>query len=72
MAKDKRLQTATFNVRPGIHRVHTFRSHVRAMRKHPDGKRLIVVLASGKAYISNAKMTRWRKLSSRAGDASGR
>lgn len=40
--------------------VHRFRSNVVAMKNFRD--RLIVVLANGKAYRSNAKATRWYRI----------
>lgn len=46
--------------RPGVKKLHTFRSRIVAMAIHGD--RIIVILANGKAYISNKKHTRWRKV----------
>lgn len=52
---------STFSTRPGSQYLHRFRSNVAAMTLTPD-ERMVVVLASGKAYISNKKLTRWRLL----------
>lgn len=44
--------------RPGIERLHTFRSRIWNMTSYIDG-RIIVILQSGKCYISNKKHARW-------------
>ncbi len=47
--------------RPGVKCLHRFRSNVVAMTVFRE--RIIVLLDSGKAYRSNAKLTRWYKIS---------
>lgn len=47
--------------RPGIKRLHTFRSNVANMTSHKG--RILVVLENGKAYRSNRDVTRWYKIS---------
>lgn len=46
--------------RPGIKRLHTFRSNVTNMTSYKG--RILVVLANGKAYRSNLKVSRWYKI----------
>lgn len=50
----------TLHKRPGIKRLHTFRSQVTSMASHKG--RILVVLENGKAYRSNLKATRWYKI----------
>ena len=46
--------------RPGIKKLHTFRSQVVSMTTFSG--RIVVILANGKSYRSNDKVTRWYKL----------
>lgn len=48
--------------RPGIKLVHRFRSNIVDMTTVGEDPRIIVILASGKAYRSNAKATRWYRI----------
>lgn len=50
------------NNRPGTKLLHRFRSNVTGITKLRDryGERIMVILESGKVYISNKKVTRWR------------
>jgi hypothetical protein len=52
--------SARLHTRPGIKLVHRFRSQVVEMATFND--QVLVVLANGKAYRSNLKVTRWYKI----------
>lgn len=52
------------HTRSGIKLVHRFRSNVVSMTTFQD--RILVVLESGKAYRSNAKATRWYRITPEA------
>ena len=55
------LNRGHFTVREGSKVVHRFKANIASMTAMPDG-RIVVVLNSAKAYISNKTLTRWRKL----------
>lgn len=51
-----------FSRRPGIKLIHRFRSNIVDMTTVVEDPRIIVILASGKAYRSNATATRWYRI----------
>lgn len=52
----------SINARPGMKLVHRFRSQIMGMTTVGEDERIIVVLASGKVYRSNKKLTRWYRI----------